>query len=151
MKRDAIVALGNPLMGDEGVGPVLLELLRKDPRLPPSVDLIDTAGSILTALHTLKGRRKVVFLDCGLMGLEPGAFRRFIPSQVRTEKALPRLSLHEGDLMQMLETAAQLGETAEETVIFAVEPEHMGPARELSSALESKLKSYVDEIFKEFV
>jgi hydrogenase maturation protease len=150
MKRDAIVALGNPLMGDEGVGPALLELLRKDPRLPPSVDLIDTVGTILTALHALKGRRKVVFLDCGLMGLEPGAFRRFISSQVRTEKTLPRLSLHEGDLMQMLETAAQLGETAEETVIFAVEPERVEPGLGLSDLLKNKLKSYVDEILKEF-
>ncbi len=150
MKRDAVVALGNPLMGDEGVGPTLLERLRDTGILPPSVDLLDSAGSILSALHTLRGRRKVVFLDCALMGLKPGEFRRFLPSQVKTEKVLPRLSLHEGDLFEMLETAKMLGETAEEMVIFGFEPAEVCPRRGLSDVLTAQLGNYLDQVAREF-
>ncbi len=150
MNRDAVVALGNPLMGDEGVGPALLDLLREQTPLPTSVDLIDSAGSILTALHALRGRRKVVFLDCALMGLKPGEFRRFLPSQVKTEKVLPRLSLHEGDLFEMLETAKLLGETAEEIVIFGFEPSEVCPRKGLSGPLTAQLENYISRIVLEF-
>jgi hydrogenase maturation protease len=150
MARDAVVALGNPLMGDEGIGPALLERLRRHPLLSPQIDLLDTAGSILNALHALKDRRKVVFLDCALMGLQPGDYRRFLPSQAQSAKTLPGLSLHEGDLLGMLETARLLGETAEEVVIFGIEPERVEPGIGLSATLAARLAQYVDEIMKEF-
>ncbi len=150
MDRDAIIALGNPLMGDEGIGVFILERLRRDSRLPLSVDLIDTAGSILTALHSLSHHHKVVFLDCALMGEVPGTIRRFLPGQVKSEKTLPRLSLHEGDLLEMLETAKNLGESAEEVVIYGIEPEFMSPKIGLSETLAKNLQGYIDGILGEF-
>ena len=150
MGRDAVVALGNPLMGDEGVGPVILERLRLHSRLSPQVDLLDTSGSIMGALHALKDRRKVVFLDCALMGLKPGDYRRFLPSQVKTGKIMPGLSLHEGDLLRMLETARLLGESAEEVVIFGIEPARLEPGQGLSDVLTAKMAEYTDEILCEF-
>jgi len=149
--RDAVVALGNPLMGDEGVGPAILDLLRDDPRLPSSVDLIDTSGFILTALHALKGRRKVVFVDCAFMGETPGALRRFLPSQARSEKSLPGLSLHEGDLLKMLETARSLDATAEEVVIYGIEPARVGPRQGLSPELCGNLEKYAESVLDEFL
>jgi hydrogenase maturation protease len=148
--RDLIVALGNPFMGDEGIGPALLELLRGHPGLSPEVDLIDTGGSILGALHALKGRRKVVFLDCALMGLSPGEFRRFLPHQAQSEKKIPGLSLHEGDLLGIIETARLLGDSAEEVVIFGFEPARVEPGLGLSEALSSKMDQYLDGILGEF-
>lgn len=144
------MALGNPFMGDEGVGPALLNRLRDQSVLSPQVDLIDTAGSILSALHALKGRRKVVFLDCALMGLVPGEFRRFLPDQARSEKNLPGLSLHEGDLMGMLATARLLGESAGEVVIFGFEPARVEPGEGLSEILTSRMEEYTREILREF-
>jgi hydrogenase maturation protease len=150
MGRDAIVALGNPFMGDEGVGPALLEKLRAQSHSLPQVELIDTAGSILSALHALKGRRKVVFLDCALMGLSPGEFRRFLPDQARTEKNLPGLSLHEGDLLGMLATARLLDESAEEVVIYGIEPAQVEQGEGLSEVLSSRMDEYIREILREF-
>ena len=147
---DAIVALGNPFMGDEGIGPFLLDRLRKDSQLPSQVDLIDTTGNILTALHALSNRRKVMFLDCALMGLKPGDFRLFHPSQAQTEKNLPGLFLHEGDLLGMLRTSGLLGESAEEVLIFGVEPERVEPKQGLSATLSSRLDQYLSEILREF-
>jgi hydrogenase maturation protease len=149
-KRDAIVVLGNPFMGDEGVGPALLDLLRKETNLPPGLDLIDTGGNILKALHALSGRRKVLFIDCALMGLSPGDSLRFLPSEVESQKQMPRLSLHEGDLLQMLETAKLLGETADQVVILGIEPERVEPGEGLSATLSSRLGFYLQQILSEF-
>jgi len=149
-KRDAIVVLGNPFMGDEGVGPALLEILRQEPNLPASLDLIDTGGNILNALHSLSGRRKVLFIDCALMGLQPGDSLRFLPAEVETQKQMPRLSLHEGDLLQMLETAKLLGQSAEQVVILGIEPDRVEPGEGLSPTLSSRLGFYLQQILSEF-
>ncbi len=149
-KRDAIVVLGNPFMGDEGVGPALLEILRKEPNLPPNLDLIDTGGNILKALHTLSGRRKVLFIDCAFLGLQPGECLRFLPSQVESQKQMARLSLHEGDLIQMIETAKLLGESAEQVIILGIEPERVSPVEGLSPTLSSRLGFYLQQILGEF-
>ena len=151
MKKDAVVALGNPLMSDEGVGPAVLNLLRHDPRRPSSLELIDTGGSILSALHALKGRDKVVFVDCARMGLAPGALRRFLPPEVRSQKSLAGLSLHEGDLLKMLETADTLEANAKEVVIYGIEPVQMGPGEGLSPELSANLQKYADDILREFL
>ncbi len=151
MKQDAVVALGNPLMGDEGAGPAVLERLRVDLDLGERVDLIDSAGSSMTALHALSGRRKVVFVDCGYMGEEPGTLKRFLPRQAVSEKNMPRLSLHEGDLMQVLEMAELLGDGAREVVVFGIEPERLGPGAGLSARLRSRLDEYARRIRAEFM
>jgi len=148
--RDAVVALGHPWRGDDGVGLRVLERLKGDSRLPPDVDLIDAAGSSMTALHSLSGRRKVLFIDCASMGEKPGTCRCFLPSEVRSQKVMPRLSLHEGDLMETLESAKALGDTAQEVVILGIEPQSVEMGAALSPALEGRLDEYVSRVIAEF-
>jgi hydrogenase maturation protease len=148
--RDAIVALGHPCRGDDGVALRILERLKGDTRLPPDVDLIDAAGSSMAALHALSGRRKVLFIDCASMGEKPGAFRRFLPSEVRSLKVLPRLSMHEGDLLETLEAAKALGDTAQEVVILGIEPQTVEMGVALSQVLEERLEEYILKVIGEF-
>jgi len=150
MPRDAVVALGHPWRGDDGVALRVLDLLRKDSRLPSSVQLIDAAGSSMAALHALSGRDKVLFIDCATMGEKPGVWRRFHPSDARSLKALPHLSLHEGDLFETLEAAEALDDTAKEVVILGIEPESVEMGSTLSPALENRLGEYVDQVVAEF-
>ncbi len=150
MARDAIVALGHPFRGDDGVGLRVLERLKGDPRLSPEVDLIDAAGSSLKALHALSGRRKVLFIDCAAMGEKPGACRRFLPDEASSRKANPHLSLHEGDLFETLEAAKTLGDTAEEVVILGIEPKTVEMGSTLSPELETRLEEYASSAIAEF-
>jgi hydrogenase maturation protease len=148
--RDAVVALGHPWRGDDGVGLRVLELLKADSRLSRDVDLIDAAGNSLAALHSLSGRRKVLFVDCASMGEKPATCRRFLPSEVRSKKTMPHLSLHEGDLLETLEMARTLGDTAQEVVILGIEPFSVEMGAQLSPALEGRLGEYVDCVIAEF-
>ena len=150
MAPNAVVALGHPFRGDDGVGLKVLELLREDKRLPKDVDLIDAAGSSMAAFHALSGRRKVLFIDCASMGGEPGECRLFRPSDVATRKTLAGLSLHEGDLLQTLEAALQLGDTAEEVLILGIEPQDVGMGAGLSEALQKRLSEYVSRVIEVF-
>ena len=147
MAKDILVAgLGNSLMSDEGVGAAVLAQLRAHGERFPQADFVDLGTSAMRALHAMAGRRKAVFVDCALMDEEPGTIRRFTPEQVRSQKALSGLSLHEGDLLNVIELSRALGECPEEIVIFGIQPQSIEPGEALSPALAARLEEYADLI-----
>jgi hydrogenase maturation protease len=102
MKRPVVVlGLGNPLMGDEGIGVYLVEQLSNLAAEYPSVDFLDAGTGGLSVLHYIEGRRKAVIIDCAFMDEAPGAIRRFTPDEVRSRKVPAHQSLHEADLMRI--------------------------------------------------
>ena len=127
MKEVLVAGLGNPLMGDEGIGVCLVQELARQAERFPAADIEDLGAGGMSVLHAIAGRRKVVFVDCARMGEPPGTIRRFTLDDVRSKKSLPRLSLHEADLLQVLELSRSLGECPEEVVIFGIEPESVAP------------------------
>lgn len=139
-----LVALGNPLLSDEGVGVHVLEAVRQ--AAPPGVDLLDSGNSGMRILHSLEGKRKVVFVDCAFLDAPPGTLRIFTPGEVASRKALPRLSLHEGDLLQTLELASRLGILPNETVLVGIQPASLAPGPDLSPLLRERFDSYVKTV-----
>ncbi|HEC17629.1 MAG TPA: hydrogenase maturation protease [Sedimenticola sp.] len=146
-----LVGLGNPLMSDEGIGVRLAAEMESRRLAPPGVDVLDLGTAGLGVLHAIRGQQKAVFVDCALMGSEPGTMRRFTPEEVVSQKVRTGLSLHEGDLLQTLELARRLGECPGEIVIFGVEPASLAPGLELSPRLQSRLDQYLEILAEEFV
>ena len=139
--NDVLIAgLGNPLMGDEGIGVRLAQELARSGM--PGVDVEDLGAGGMKVLHAIAGRRKVVFIDCALMGEPPGTMRRFTLGEVRSKKSLSGMSLHGGDLLEVLELSRRLGECPEEVVVFGIEPESTAPAHELSATVAERLNEY---------
>jgi len=149
-KRPVVVlGLGNPLMGDEGIGVHLIERLAASGEQYPSVDFIDAGTGGLSVLHLLDGRRKAIIIDCAFMDEPPGAIRRFTPEDVRSRKVLAHQSLHEADLIRIIEMARQLGQAPEQIVIFGIQPEQVRAGSELSRTLVEKTDEYVSLILRE--
>jgi hydrogenase maturation protease len=145
----AVIALGNPLMGDEGIGIRILERLRERSDLPEGVDLIDMGTGGLGIVHELAGRERAVFIDCAFMEESSGTLRRFRPEEVRTRKVRIRYSLHEGDLLANLDLARSLGDCPEDIVIFGIEPATVEGVMELSPTLAAHLDEYVARVAAE--
>jgi len=145
----AVIALGNLLLSDEGVGVHILQALENHPKRPKDVDLIDSGNSSMTVLHGMTDRKKVVFVDCALMDEAPGTIRRFTPEEVRTRKNFTGLSLHDGDLLVTLELAKQLEGYPDQVVIFGIQPSSWEPGDRLSPLLQAKLGNYVDAVWAE--
>ncbi|OPZ84922.1 MAG: Hydrogenase 2 maturation protease [bacterium ADurb.Bin429] len=140
-----IIGIGNPLCGDDGVGIALLEALegRVD------ADLVDAGTSAMQVVHALAGRHRAILLDCARMGLPFGTLRRFTPEEVANGTSLPRLSLHEGDLLAFLALARNLGAAPEEIILFGIEPASLEPAMHLSSILVAQMGDYLTAIIAE--
>ena len=71
----AVVGVGNPLMGDDGVGiAVIRELARQS--LPAHVALFDAGTSLLDILPEVAHCERIILVDCCRAGGEPGTLCR---------------------------------------------------------------------------
>lgn len=149
MKPILIICLGNPLMRDEGIGIRLASEFSVHLADNPDVEVLDLGTGGLSVMHAITGRKKVIFVDCAIMGQTPGLMRRFTPQQVRSTKTRMRYSLHEGDLLNTLELSRSLAECPEDIVIFGIEPKEIAHGDVLSSELENNIQQYIQTILTE--
>jgi len=149
--RLLVLGIGNPLMGDEGVGCRLIEHFLSMPEKYPSVDFLDAGTGGLSILHLIAGRGKVIIIDCAYMGAAAGTMKRFLPDETESVKRLAGQSLHEADILKIIDMSRLLGQCPDEIVIFGIEPEQVGPGLSLSGAVAGKISEYAGIIAREFV
>jgi hydrogenase maturation protease len=149
MRPTIVIGLGNPLMSDEGIGIHVVRALAARAGEFPHVDFLDAGTSGMNALHAMAGRRKAIFVDCAFMEAAPGTILQFDPANVSSRKGLGRLSLHEGDLLDMIELSRRLGECPAELVVFGIQPERVEPAEMLSNTLALRMADYAEAVCAE--
>jgi len=144
MAKDVIVlGLGNPLMSDEGVGVYVVERLQKQAEKFPDVEFIDSGTGGMNVLHLIANRKKAIIVDCALMGQSPGTIRRFTPDDVKSVKQVSHFSLHDVDILKVLELSKQLEECPPEVIIFGIEPTKVEQGDTLSPELAAQIGEYV--------
>ena len=141
-----VLGLGNPLMADEGIGGFLVNKLLEEKDSYPNVDFLDAGNGGMSILHLITDRKKVIILDCAYMDKEPGTMVRFKPQDVKTIKKLLHYSLHEIDILKVIELAGELNQCPEEVVIFGIEPEKIEFREGLTPALQKKTNEYIKTI-----
>jgi hydrogenase maturation protease len=148
-KKIAVLGLGNPLMADEGIGCHIIErfLTQADKYL--DIDFIDAGTGGMSILHLITDRYKVILIDCAYMETKPGIIKRFTPDDVQSIKKLAHQSLHEVDILKVLDLAKQLGQYPDEVVIFGIEPETTEQRQNLSETVSQKLDEYIAVISAE--
>jgi hydrogenase maturation protease len=148
-KPTIIVGLGNPLMSDEGIGVYLVNRLSEFSEDYPGVDFIDAGTGGLNLLHLFEDREKVILIDCANMEEEPGTIKKFTPEQVKSVKQLAHQSLHEQDLMKIINMAKMLGQLPKQIVIFGIQPENVSLGQTISFELEKRIGEYINMICTE--
>jgi hydrogenase maturation protease len=150
MKKETVVlGLGNPLMTDEGIGVQIVQQLAELNDKYPTIEFLDAGMGGISVLHLIAERKKAVFIDCALMGVEPGWIVRFTDEDVESTKKLLHYSLHEVDLLSVIRMSKELGQCPQQIVIFGIEPEIIEPANRISDKLRENLDNYISVICKE--
>jgi hydrogenase maturation protease len=153
LKPTIVVGLGNPLMADEGIGVAVIEELSKlavAGQLPSeTIEYYDGGCGGMYLLHSIAERQKAILIDCCLMGAEPGTLKRFTPDDVNSVKQMAHLSLHEVDILKVIELAKQIGQCPDEIVIFGIEPVKIEPQMHLNDSIGEKIPDYIDAIRNE--
>ena len=146
MASTLVIAIGNTLLRDEGIGIHILHGLQSQVGDLPDVEFLDLGSGGMSLLHHIGNRKKVIIIDCAFMNEAPATMKRFLPQEVRSGKQLSGFSLHEGDLLKILEIGRQIGEAPDEVVIFGIQPADISPGEELSPLLSAKLQEYIKKV-----
>jgi len=149
MKKILVAGIGNPLMSDEGVGGFLIGKLKEYQEDFPDVEFTDAGSGGMNLLHKINSRRKVILIDCAKMGTPPGTIKRFTPEQAESIKKLTHYSLHEADILKVLDISEKLGEKPQEVIIFGIEPANIAQGQKLSPCLTEKSGEYTSLILGE--
>jgi len=149
VKKVLILGLGNPLLGDEGIGVRVVEELKRL-ELPDGVSVVEGGTTGLGLIGLMEGYQRVIVVDAVDMGQPPGCVIRFTPSEVQFITAETPLSLHQVGLGEVLALANALEVAPAELAIIGVQPSWIqtraGPSPELEGAIPHVIRMVLDEL-----
>lgn len=136
-----ILGLGNILLGDDGVGPALLERMHELYSGIAEVECMDGGTQGLALLGHLAERKALVLLDAFSAGKSPGEILVLSKSDILTTGGARSTTAHEGNAGELLAVAHLIGELPEQVFLVGVEPERLRTEIGLSSAVTAALPS----------
>jgi hydrogenase maturation protease len=142
-----IIALGNELYGDDGVGPVVLDELRKED-VADSAELINAGSDAFVLLDHLLQKDPVVIIDCARMGKKPGDVLKFRTSRILPQWISNNLSLHGFSIGDILTMARQLNNSTE-SVVIGIEPKSIVFNTGLSTEISRNIPAIIDLVREE--
>lgn len=137
MKPTLILGLGNPLMGDDGIGYRAAELLAADPRLPADAESLGAGTDLLRWMNYMEGRIRVILVDA-IMGDTSGGLetRQWNVHHLSAPQAV-----------RLLQTAVpSLRRVRFELITVAIELVEVGHG--LSPALTARLPAILETILE---
>lgn len=143
--RLTVIGLGNPLMGDDGLGLAALARLIHDWDLPPTVQVLDGGTWGMNLLPMIEEAESLLFLDAIDARADPGTHivleRDEIPRYFAN-----KLSPHQIDLREVLALAEWRGTLPARTAAMGLQPETIEMGVELSPLLKHRLPALVEAV-----
>lgn len=143
--RTLIVALGNPLMGDDGAGRAVLDELRRR-GAAARARLHDAGAAGVDLLLELEGVETLVLLDAVCTGDPPGAVRVLEGDEIRPYAEERGLGSHQPSLAATLKLAGQLGLLPRRVAIVGIAARQFGLGEGLSSEVAAAIPAAADAV-----
>jgi hydrogenase maturation protease len=131
-----VLGIGNPIMGDDGVGLRLLDALRAI-RDDPRIEYLDGGTGGMELLPAVQDSTRLLVLDA-VAGTAPGTVVRLSGDQL-PRLLSAKLSPHQVGLLDVFAAARLLGTEPEEVEVVGVVPESVELRLELSEAVAGAL------------
>ena len=150
MKSILIGGMGNVLLGDDAVGPYVIQLLESQYTFGDDVELADLGTPALDLTHRIAGRRAVILVDCiASEDHPPGTVLIYDKSDLLTAIPTQRLDPHSPALSECLLTAEMLGASPEQVLLVGAVGESFEPGQSLSLAVRESLGKITSAIVGE--
>lgn len=138
-----VIGLGNPLMGDDGIGLAALDRLRETWSVPPTVELLDGGTWGMSLMPTIERASQVLFLDAVRGGRAPGALAELEGRELPRMLGL-KLSPHQIDLREVLALLELRGTTPRTLACLGLEPASVELRTGLSPRVAARLDGLVE-------
>ena len=131
-----VLGVGNPIMGDDGIGLALLSAVRQA-RSDPRVNYVDGGTGGMELLPVVQDAGRLLVLDA-VAGPMPGAVARLGGDQV-PRMLSSALSPHQVGLLDVFTAARLLGREPERIEVVGVTPESVELGLDLSAPVSAAL------------
>ncbi len=148
MADTVVIGVGNPLRGDDGAGPAVVERIRT--RLRGDAAAVSCSGEPWDLIESWRCARLAVVVDAMASGAPPGTVRRIDPDAETIPPQPAGASTHGMGLAEAIHLAGALRRLPERIVVFGVEVAGCrhgeGLSREVEAAVEEVTELILDEI-----
>jgi hydrogenase maturation protease len=117
-----VLGLGNVLMGDDAVGPWVIEELLANWDFPEEVEVVDVGTPGLDLVPYVAGADTILIVDTVKSDGPPGRIRAYERDQLFARPAQPRLSPHDPGLTEVLFALTLAGSAPRDVVLIGVVP-----------------------------
>jgi len=121
--RTLILGLGNTLLTDEAVGPVVVAQMQAEDPLPGPVRYLDGGTLSFTLAGPIAECSRLVVIDAAAMGTTPGTVRIFEGAAMDRQLRLNAKSVHEVSLADLLDIARLTDTLPQHRALVGIEPE----------------------------
>ena len=137
-----VIGVGNPLMGDDGLGLAALAVLQNEWMFDPPVTLLDGGTWGMNLLPQIEEAERLLLLDAVKGGQPPGTVVELVGDAIPRLFAT-KLSPHQIDLREVLALAEWRGTLPGRTVALGVQPEQVELGTELSAPVAQAIPALV--------
>jgi hydrogenase maturation protease len=140
MSRPLLIAVGNPLRGDDGIGPRIAECVRTQ---AADVDIVVTQQLLPELCEAMARAERVVIVDAS--GADPPGGIRVCRLTGPPAAVAPALS-HQASPLLLLEMAGRLYGRRPPAVLVAVGASRFGLGEDLSAEVAAAVPAVLDEL-----
>jgi len=145
-KRACIIGLGNVLLGDDGFGPLAVEMFRCQYECGPNVEILDLGTPGLNLAPYLYGKDVVVIADAVHALEKPGTLRIYFEADLLPRRGLLRTSAHDPGVQESIAQLRLAGHAPSELIVLGVVPESSSIGTGLSFAVLRVVSLAVENI-----
>jgi hydrogenase maturation protease len=149
MKKVLIGGIGNVLLGDDGVGPYVLQLLAARYDFDDGVEIVDLGTPALDLLNRISGRDAVIFVDSVANEAEPGSVTLYHKADITRLRPAVRMDPHSPALVDTLLSAGLFGVAPDDVLLVGVTPESCDVGCSLSQSVKSSLEKVISKVLSE--
>jgi hydrogenase maturation protease len=139
--RTIIIGLGNPILGDDGVGWRVAEEVHRqiDPALHIDVDYLSLGG--ISLMEHLIGHDRAVLIDAFFSDEEPGSIKVSRLEEIPNYSAFHITSVHDTSLQNAMKLGRDLGANLpEDVIVVGITTKHVYDfSQELSPPVEKAI------------
>ncbi|MBI3607152.1 MAG: hydrogenase maturation protease [Nitrospirae bacterium] len=145
--RTLVIGIGSPDRGDDGVGPLVIELLRE--RGDRDLAFLDHHGEGAALIEAWDGSAAVFLVDAVRSGAAPGAIHRIDACVRSVPVQIFHTSSHAFNVAEAIELARVLNRLPPRLIVYGVEGRRFDVGSGMSSEVARATDEVVERLFKE--
>ena len=149
MTRVLIAGVGNVLLGDDGIGPYLVNLLHARYAFGPDVEIEDFGTPALDFIDNIVGREALIVIDSVDNGAAPGTVTLYRKEDLVRNVPTVRMDPHSPALVESILAADLFGGSPPSVVLVGVTGASYAAGCELSPAVKNGVDDAIAVVLRE--